>query len=67
MKIDIRDNISDVLAIELVGVVIKRGRISKKGDKMYYCWVTKMTYADEDYTVYVKDNKNTDYFVVTKG
>ena len=38
MKIDIRDNIPDEIAIELVGMVIKRGRISKKGDKMYYCW-----------------------------
>ena len=36
MKIDIRDNISDEIAIELVGMVVKQGRISKKGDKMYY-------------------------------
>ena len=36
MKIDIRDNIPDEIAIELVGMVIRRGRISKKGDKMYY-------------------------------
>lgn len=67
MKIDIRDNIPDEIAIELVGIVIRRGRISKHGDKMYYCWATKITYQDEDYTVYVKDNRKTDCFVVTKG
>ena len=30
MKIDIRDNIPDDIAIELVGMVIRQGRISKK-------------------------------------
>ncbi len=35
MKIDIRDNIPDEIAIELVGVVIRQGRISESGDKMY--------------------------------
>lgn len=67
MKIDIRDNIPDDTAIELVGMVIRQGRISKKGDKMYYCWATKITYADEDYTVYVRDNRKSDCFVVTKS
>lgn len=33
MKIDIRDNIPDEIAIELVGIVIRQGRISKKGDR----------------------------------
>lgn len=67
MKIDIRDNISDEIAIELVGIVIRQGRISQQGDKMYYCWVTKIVYAGEDYTVYVRDNRKSDCFVVTKG
>lgn len=67
MKIDIRDNISDEIAIELVGAVIRQGRISKKGDKMYYCWATQITYRDEDYTVYVRDNRKSDCFVVTKS
>lgn len=66
MKIDIRDNIPDEIAIELVGAVIRQGRISKQGDKMCYCWATKITYDDEDYTVYVRDNRKTDCFVVTK-
>ena len=34
---------------------------------MYYCWITKITYDDEDYTVYVRDNRKTDCFVVTKS
>ena len=50
MKIDIRDNIPDEIAIELVGVVIRQGRISKQGDKMCYCWATKVIYDNEDYT-----------------
>lgn len=40
MKIDIRDNISDDIAIELVGIVIRQGRISKHRGKDYYCWAT---------------------------
>lgn len=67
MKIEIRDSIPDDVAIKLVGIVIRQGRISKGKDRMYYCWVTKMTYQDEDYTVYVRDNRKTDCFVVTKG
>ena len=67
MKIEIRDNIPDEIAIELVGVVIRQGRISKKKDKMYYCWVTKITYQGEENTVYVRDNRKTDCFVVTRN
>ena len=66
MKIEIRDNIPDEIAIELVGVVIRQGRISESGGKKYYCWVTTITYRDEDYVVYVRDNRKTDCFVVTK-
>ena len=33
MKIDIRDSIPDDIAIELVGAVIRQGRISKKAIK----------------------------------
>lgn len=66
IEIDIRDNIPDEIAIELVGVVIRQGRISKGKDKMYYCWATKMSYGGEDYTVYVRDNRKNDCFVVFK-
>ena len=67
MKIEIRKNIPDEIAIELVRMVIQQGRISKGKDRMYYCWATKITYQDEEYTVYVRDNRKTDCFVVTKG
>lgn len=67
MKIEIRDSIPDDIAIELVGIVIRQGRISKGKDRMYYCWATKITYQDEEYTVYVRDNRKTDCFVVTNG
>lgn len=66
MKIDIRDNISDEVAIELVGIVIRQGRISDGTDRMYYCWVTDIEYDDEKYMVYVRDNRKTDCFVVCK-
>lgn len=67
MKIEIRKNIPDEIAIELVRIVIRQGRISKGKDRMYYCWATKIIYQDEEYTVYVRDNRKTDCFVVTKG
>ena len=67
MKIEIRDNIPDEIAIELVGIVIRQGRISKGKDRMYYCWATKITYQDEEYTVYVRDDRKTDCFVVIKS
>lgn len=67
MKIEIRKNIPDEIAIELVRMVIRQGRISKGKDRMYYCWATKITYQDEEYTVYVRNNRKTDCFVVTKS
>ena len=67
MKIEIRNNIPDEIAIDIVGIVIRQGRISKGKDRMYYCWVTKITYQGEEYTVYVRDNRKNDCFVVTKS
>lgn len=67
MKIEIRKNIPDEIAIELVRMVIRQGRISKGKDRMYYCWATKITYQDKEYTVYVRNNRKTDCFVVTKS
>lgn len=62
MKIEIRDNISDEIAIELVRIVIQQGRISKQGDKMYYCWATEITHDDNKYMVYVRDNRKNRLF-----
>lgn len=66
MKIEIRDNIPDEIAIELVGIVIRQGRISQSNGKMYYCWATEIEYNGNKYMVYVRDNRKTDCFVVTK-
>ena len=66
MKIEIRDGISDKIAIELVGIVVRQGRISKGKDRMYYCWATDIEYDNERYMVYVRDNRKTDCFIVCK-
>lgn len=66
MRIDIRDDIPDEIAIGLVGVVIRQGRKSKDGDKMYYCWDTEIEYDGERYMVFVRDNRKTDCFIVCK-
>lgn len=67
MKIDIKDNISDEIAIKLVDIVIRQGKISKGKDKMYYCWATEITYANEDYIVYTRNNRKNDCFIVSKN
>lgn len=66
IKIEIRDNIPDEIAIELVSIVINQGKISKGKDRMYYCWATSITHDDKEYMVYVRDNRQSDCFVVTK-
>ena len=66
MKIEIRDNISDSTALELVSIVVRQGRISKGFDRWYYCWATEIFHNNETYVVYVRDNRKTDCFVVTK-
>jgi len=66
IKIEIRDNIPDEIAIELVSIVINQGRISKGKDRMYYCWATSIIHDDKAYMVYVRDNRKSDCFVVTK-
>jgi hypothetical protein len=66
MIIEIRDNISDEIAIELVGIVVRQGKISKGKDRMYYCWATEIEYDNEKYMVYVRNYRKTDCFVVSK-
>lgn len=66
MKIDIRDGIDDLTALELISIVVGQGRISKGKDKMYYCWCTEIRHNDEYYRVWVRDNRKDDCFVVTK-
>lgn len=67
MKIDIRDGISDELALDLVSRVVRRGKVSQdsKGKK-YYCWVTIFNVNDEEIAVYTRGNRKNDCFVVYK-
>ena len=67
IEIDVRDNIPDDIAIELVGIVIRQGRISEGKDRMYYCWASRIRYEDEEYIVLVRDNRKNDCFVVCKS
>ena len=67
LKIDIRDNISDELALELVSEVVRQGKVSQdnKGKK-YYCWITTFNVNGEEIVVYTRENRKNDCFVVYK-
>lgn len=67
MKIDIRDGISDELALDLVSLVVREGKVSQdsKGKK-YYCWVTIFNIKGEEIAVYTRENRKNDCFVVYK-
>lgn len=67
MKIDIRDNISEEIALELVLAVVKDGRVSEgEHGKMYYCWCTIFNVNGIEYVVSVRQYRKTDCFVVYK-
>lgn len=65
MKIDIKDNIPDELALKLVLRVVQDGKISKgeKG-KMYYCWITILELDGIEYIVHTRQYRKNDCFVV---
>lgn len=67
MKIDIRDGISETLALELVLEVVRQGRISEgeKG-KMYYFWATGFNVNGIEYVVSTRQYRKSDCFVVYK-
>ena len=67
MKIDIRDGISDELALDLVSLVVRNGKVSEdsKGKK-YYCWITIFNIDNEEIAVYTRENRKNDCFVVYK-
>ena len=67
LKIDVRDNISDELALELVSEVVRQGKVSQdnKGNK-YYCWMTTYIVDGEEIVVYTRENRKNDCFVVYK-
>lgn len=60
--IDIRDGISEQVAMERVLHVIEQGRISKQGK--LFCYVTTWT---DGIKVYTRDYRKNDCFVVLKG
>lgn len=68
MKIDIRDGISDELALDLVSMVVRNGKVSEdsKGKK-YYCWITTFNVNGEEIVVYTRENRKNDCFVVYKN
>lgn len=67
MKIDIRDEISETIALELVLDVVRKGRISKgEHGKIYYCWVSFLRVNEIEYAVYVRQYRKSDCFVVCK-
>lgn len=67
IEIDIRDEISPLLAINAVRQVIEKGKISKgeKG-KMYYCWATFFDTMDGEIIVSTRQYRKNDCFVVFK-
>ena len=68
MKITIRDNIPDALALELVLSVIKEGRVSKgKNGKRCYCFVTLFGVKGEEYIVKTSPDTKDDCFLVCKS
>ena len=67
MKIDIRDDIPEEVALELVLDVVKKGRVSKgENGRMYYCWATVFYQNDCEYVVSVRQYRKSDCFVVYK-
>ena len=67
LRINIKDDISDSLALTSVSEVIKLGKVSEgeKG-KMYYSWITIFDVAGEEIGVTVRQYRKSDCFVVYK-
>lgn len=63
--IDNKTNLTDLDAINLVGRVIKQGRISNNNKQ--YCYGTGITVDDKDYMVWTDLNKKSDRFVIIEG
>jgi len=60
--IDNRSNISDIDALKLVEDVIEDGRVSDFGKS--YCSVSVFTRGKEKTSVYARNNKSSDTFIV---
>lgn len=67
MKIDIRDNIPPVIALELVKQVVSEGKISDgEHGKKYYCWATLFHTNIGDIMVATRQYRKSDCFIVYK-
>lgn len=67
MKIDIRDDIPPVIALEAVKQVVKEGKASiGENGKLYYCWA--MTFDTEigEIIVITRQYRKSDCFLVQK-
>ena len=63
--IDNRTELTDFEAVNLVGRVIKKGRISNGGKQ--YCYGTGITIEDKEYMIWTDLNKKSDRFVITNS
>lgn len=64
IEIDIKDDITPVLALECVKLVVKRGKISNNGKN--YCYATMLNSSVGDILVQTIPNRKNDCFVVRK-
>lgn len=67
MKIDIKDNIPPVIALECVKQVVAEGKVSKgERGKMYYCWATSFNTPVGHIFVVTRQYRKSDCFIVYK-
>ena len=68
MKIDIRDDIPPVLALECVKQVVAEGKVSTgENGKKYYCWATSFQTNVGKIMVVTRQYRKDDCFVVYKN
>ena len=68
MRVTIKDNIPDDLALDLVLNIVKDGRVSKgKNGKRCYCFTTLFVIRGEEYIVRVSPDSKDDCFLVCKS
>ena len=59
-------DITDLEALRMIIMVVKEGRISNKGNRKQYCFVTQVVMAENDYTIIADLNKKSDKFIIRK-
>lgn len=67
INIEIRDDIKPEIALSCVVRVVANGKISTgENGKMYYCWATTFDTPDGEVTVWTRQYRKSDCFVVYK-